>query len=351
MNLRLHVAEIVTSMMRMNPFERINGWNQFPTAFRQCLVLGTLMLLFLIYDQQAAWRAREDYYFGFLVPVFVYLVLEERWGGIRALFRKREEGAPLSGKTLLDSPIMVAGVVLALVGGIASLLLGGFIRAVEGSSSPASLAINVGFIVSFFSLVLLAVRARQLEQDGYVALTDPEKWKLVGYFCFPVLIWLLSAPMVAALESRISIFLLNQVTVVVYHTFNFLGFAIEQQGNTLNLPRGSVGVAEACSGIRSLMACLFAGSVMSALYLNKIWKKVLLVAMAMLLAFVMNLFRSLFLTAWAYAYGSEAIEGTVHDVTGYAVLGLTCVGLFLLLPLFNFKLPQELPNESNAAAS
>lgn len=340
-------------MTEMNPFQRINGWSELPSAFRQTLVLGVLMLLFLIYDQQAAWRAREDYYFGFLVPVFVYLVLEDRWGGIRSLFRKRKENQELEpvGKGWLDQPWLLGGVVLVLLGGVASFLLGGIIRAVEGSSSPASLAINVGFITTFFMLLVLSVRSSQLSTEQYQPLTDQEKWKLLGCFCFPVLIWFLSAPMVAALESRISIFLLNQVTIVVYHSFNFLGFAIEQQGNTLNLPRGSVGVAEACSGIRSLMACLFAGSVMSALYLNKIWKKVLLVGMAMLLAFVMNLFRSLFLTAWAYAYGSEAIEGTVHDVTGYAVLGLTCVGLFLLLPIFNFKLPQDLTPEPNLPAS
>jgi exosortase/archaeosortase family protein len=57
----------------------------------------------------------------------------------------------------------------------------------------------------------------------------------------------------------------------------------------------------------------------------------------LLLAFATNLLRSLFLTAWAYRYGTTAIEGTVHDVAGYAVLGLTVAGLLCLLPLFNLK--------------
>jgi len=65
-----------------------------------------------------------------------------------------------------------------------------------------------------------------------------------------------------------------------------------------------------------------------------------------LLAFVTNLMRSLFLTAWAYNYGPDAIEGTVHDVAGYAVLGLTLVGLLCLLPLFNLRFgePVDLPD-------
>jgi hypothetical protein len=58
----------------------------------------------------------------------------------------------------------------------------------------------------------------------------------------------------------------------------------------------------------------------------------------------------MFLTLWAYHHGSEAIDahwvlpilgdiGSVHDVTGMAILFLTCVGLLLLLPIFNYSLP------------
>jgi exosortase/archaeosortase family protein len=55
------------------------------------------------------------------------------------------------------------------------------------------------------------------------------------------------------------------------------------------------------------------------------------------LAFLTNLVRSLFLTAWAYNFGPHAIEGTVHDAAGYAVLGLTVIGLLCLLPLMNLR--------------
>jgi len=68
---------------------------------------------------------------------------------------------------------------------------------------------------------------------------------------------------------------------------------------------------------------------------------VALVSAALLLAFLTNLVRGLFLTGWAYRYGPEAISGTVHDVAGYAVLGLTVAGLLLLLPLFSLQLGGE----------
>ena len=98
-----------------------------------------------------------------------------------------------------------------------------------------------------------------------------------------------------------------------------------------------VGVEQACSGIRSLTGCLFAGSFLAAVFLDKLWKKAALVAAAMVFAFLTNLLRSLFLTSWAYRYGHEAIEGTVHDIAGFSILGLTVVGLLLLLPLFQIE--------------
>ena len=91
-------------------------------------------------------------------------------------------------------------------------------------------------------------------------------------------------------------------------------------GDAPTIPTGRVGVEDACSGIRSLTACLFAGSFLSAIFLETLWKKITLVGAAMCLAFMTNLGRSLFLTAWAYGYGPSAIEGTVPDVAGYAVM-------------------------------
>ena len=66
--------------------------------------------------------------------------------------------------------------------------------------------------------------------------------------------------------------------------------------------------------------------------------------MSILLAFATNLLRSPFLTAYAYNTSPEAIEGTVHDVAGYAVLGLTVIGLLCLLPLFNLKIATGYPD-------
>ena len=60
-----------------------------------------------------------------------------------------------------------------------------------------------------------------------------------------------------------------------------------------------------------------------------------LICVALVFAFATNLLRSLFLTAWSYRYGSESMENSVHDISGYAVLGLTVIGLTIVVPYLN----------------
>jgi exosortase len=155
---------------------------------------------------------------------------------------------------------------------------------------------------------------------------------------FPCFIWIISAPLVSAIEKALSLFLLNKVVTVVFFVFEMGGFALEQEGNTLILPTSRVGVENACSGIRSLMGCLFAGTFLGAIFFKSTIKKVLLVVFAMCFAFVTNLMRSVFLTAWAYTHGPDAISGFVHDAAGYFVLGLTSVMLLLLIPIMNIQI-------------
>ncbi|HUR57022.1 MAG TPA: exosortase/archaeosortase family protein, partial [Opitutaceae bacterium] len=124
---------------------------------------------------------------------------------------------------------------------------------------------------------------------------------------------------------------------VVAFLFDVLGVPIEQRGNVLALPRGDVGVADACSGIRSLTGCLFAGSFLAAVFVDRAWQKLAMILAALVLAFVTNLGRSLFLTAWAYREGPAAIEGSVHDFAGYAVLALTVAGLLALQRLMRVR--------------
>ena len=249
-------------------------------------------------------------------------------GNCAGIFREGGR-SPLSGPLHLGLSV-AAGLLMVL--GLAVFLFGAVYRAAIGVTQPGSFALAAGFAGIVLGMIYLNVpdglHGSDPAPSGWRALTRDARVRATALFLFPALIWMLSAPRVSAVDGAVSLFLLRKVVSVVFSIFSLLGYPLVQEGNVLVLPHGSVGVAEACSGIRSLIACLFAGSFLAAAFLDGLVGKVLLVAAALLLAFLTNLLRSLFLTAWAYAYGSDAIEGTLHDATGFAVLGLTCRGPF-----------------------
>jgi exosortase len=306
-----------------------------PGGFLAALGLAVGFWSFVAWDQSHWWRVKPDYVFGWLVPLFVGFVVYDRWPKIlAALDECSADGSPrASGGHRWVLRIGFAGL---LVFGALMFLLGSFYRAGAGTSQPGTLAITMGAAAILLALFVFAA------PDS--ASPAPSSWwadkrlKLAALFLFPALVWLVSAPMVSAVEIQLNLMLLRKVVTVVAFVFDFLGMPIQQQGNVLALPTGNVGVEDACSGIRSLTGCLFAGSFLAAVFLARLWKKIALVAAAMLFAFASNLGRSLFLTAWAYTKGPEAIEGAVHDIAGYAVLGVTVVGLLCLLPLLNLRL-------------
>lgn len=321
-----------------------------PASFLSALLLCAGFMGFVAWDQSHWWSTKEDYGFGWLVPAFVAFVVHDRWPRILAAIKVCQ--APASPRASGAAGWTLGFLTYAaLAGGALLFLIGALYRAGAGSSYPGTLALSLG--TGALVLPLLLLNAPEPAAPAFVA-TEPDSaprapvavaggvglWadarvKLVVMFVFPALVWLVSAPMVSVIENNLSLFMLNRVAAVVFFVFDTLGLSIEQQGNVLKLPTGDVGVADACSGIRSFTACLFAGSFLAAVFLDKFWKKVGLVVSAIGFAFLTNLARSLFLTAWAYNYSPKAIEGTVHDVAGYAVLGLTVAGLLCLLPLFN----------------
>lgn len=316
--------------------------------FLAALVLAAAYLGFVAWDQSHWWRVKDDYSFGWLVPAFVVFVVYDRWPRITAAAKAcAADGSPRAAgwhKWILR--MLVGGM---LVCGVGMFLLGSLYRAGSGSSHPGTLAIALGAAGILLPLLFLNAPVAQSPARGSVI--SDGRVQLVQWFLFPALVWLVSAPMVSVLEQQISLFLLHKVVTVVAFVFDVLGLPIEQQGNVLALPKGNVGVEDACSGIRSLTACLFAGSFLAAVFLEKLWKKITLVVAAMGLAFVTNLLRGLFLTGWAYHNGPHSIEGTVHDVAGYSVLGLTVVGLLCLLPLLNLKFSAEAPRDPTPSGS
>jgi exosortase len=153
-------------------------------------------------------------------------------------------------------------------------------------------------------------------------------------------LWLMCAPIPPGTYSRLTLGLQLLVTENVLRALHLLGIAALRHGNILELANASVGIEEACSGVRSLISCIFAGLFFSASLVRRPWSRFLLIALSAPLALVMNFIRSLTLTLLANS--GVKIAGLWHDLTGFAVLGVTAAllaGLALLLERGSTDLP------------
>ena len=290
------------------------------------------LLVFVAIDQSYWWSTDPEYSFGFLAPLFCSYIVWARWPRIRlSLDAAQAPGAP----KLFGIPgLFLSSCAFALLvfGGLA-FVLGSLMRADSVVAIPAAtFTLTVGAILTSFGLLFLCIPGPSVTSAASGLVKD-SRIAVLSHFIFPLGIWLLSARLLHAVEDGVSLFLQGKVVAFVSMIFDLAGATLIREGNVLLLPTGRVGVAEACSGIRSLTGCLFCGAFLGALFFRRLTPKVLLLLAAFLLAFLTNLLRNLFLTFLAYRHGPAAIHGSVHDITGYAVLGLTTVGLLLLVSL------------------
>jgi exosortase len=186
-------------------------------------------------------------------------------------------------------------------------------------------------------LFLLAAALCCLLASGLLLLAD-ERLRLVPINWISVtaiLLWLLVAPIPDGTYSRLTLGLQGWVTTNVMNVLHVIGVPARQHGNVIELARTTVGVEEACSGVRSLISCVFAGFFFAAWQIRRPLRRLSLILLAPLMALGMNLVRSLALTLLADK--GVDISGTWHDATGFAILGLTAASLAGLAILLESK--------------
>jgi exosortase len=180
--------------------------------------------------------------------------------------------------------------------------------------------VDAALAAAFALLGLCALAAFASRRVGLVGWT----WTAAA----AAVLWVLCAPLPPGTYARLALFLQFRVTDAVMETLGLLGVAARQHGNVIELARGAVGVEEACSGVRSLVSCVFAGLFLSAALVRRPVGRVLLVALSAPLALAMNFLRSLLLTLLVNS-GAD-VAGGWHDATGYGILAVTALILFVV---------------------
>lgn len=119
----------------------------------------------------------------------------------------------------------------------------------------------------------------------------------------------------------------SQVATGILHTAQV---DVIRQGNLLVLPGITLEVADACSGLRSLVSLISVAAMSGAVLSLAPQRAIFLVVAAAPIAVVGNGVRVAatgLLTTWI---GETAVRGALHDLTGYAAFLMMCAGVLLL---------------------
>jgi exosortase len=108
-----------------------------------------------------------------------------------------------------------------------------------------------------------------------------------------------------------------------------IGIPVMREGNVINLVSTTLEVADACSGIRSIVSLLALATAL-AYFSHKGWKKrALLIFSALPIAIFANGVRVIGTGILANWYGAAAAQGFFHEFAGLVIFGVAMALLLL----------------------
>ena len=141
----------------------------------------------------------------------------------------------------------------------------------------------------------------------------------VAHFACPILFIFTAVPWPHWLENDVLSWLMRRNAGLAVEALHWAGVNAATQGNLIRLSSMTVGVEEACSGIRSLQGALMATLFVGECFRLSPVRRVFLVLSGVFYAFVTNGVRTFFLALMAELGGPDALERW-HDTAGFCLL-------------------------------
>lgn len=243
------------------------------------------------------WAQDDNYSHGFLiVPLAIYLAWERR-------------------EQLARTPVRPSWLgLLVIAGGLVTLAAG---------------TLGVELFLSRISLIAVVAGA-------IVFLAG---WSHLRLLAFPMAVLVLMIPIPALVFNKIALplqFIASQFGETVLRA---LHIPVLRQGNIIVLANGALEVAEACSGIRSLMS-LFTLSLVYAYFAERRRAVQLLLLLSTVpIVIFTNGMRVALLGVASARYGQQVAEGLFHTFSGWVLFAMALACLFLLHRITCWRMP------------
>jgi exosortase len=153
---------------------------------------------------------------------------------------------------------------------------------------------------------------------------------------FPLFLLLFMVPVPDSIYGVVALPLQLFATKVSTLLIQAVGIPAYREGNIVYFAQSQLEVAEACSGLRSMMAFLMLSVLFAYMMKNQRWVKGgILVLSAVPLAILVNIIRVTGTGVLADAYGDSVARGFLHEFSGLVVFVLGFILLFFEVLILN----------------
>lgn len=258
------------------------------------IAILTLMTAGLYHDviinMATQWYNDPNNSHGFLVPLISAYLLWEKREDI-----KEADIVPSNFGII----VLLFGILLLIVGNIAAELF---------TMRFSMIVVMAGLIIFLAGFTLFRVVLLPL---GYLILMIPIPYILYNAVAFPLKLF----------AAKSAVAFLRLIEIPVY-----------RDGNIIALAQTTLEVADACSGIRSLMSLIALGIALS-FFTQRGWpRRILLVVFAVPVAIFVNVIRVIITGILAHYYGEKAATGFFHEFSGFVMFAVA-MGMLIALSL------------------
>ncbi|KQV38807.1 exosortase A [Massilia sp. Root335] len=148
--------------------------------------------------------------------------------------------------------------------------------------------------------------------------------RLAGSLTFPLLFLLFAVPFGEIFVAPLIQFTADFTVWAVRAT----GIPVLRSGTRFELPTGSWSVVEACSGVRYLISSITLGSLYAYLTYRSTARRVLFVALSMVVPVIANGLRAYMIVMIGHLSGMELATGVDHIIYGWLFFGLVMFVMF-----------------------
>ncbi len=238
----------------------------------------------ILYRMGWQWAHDENMGHGFFVPIVAGFIAWQRRGALAATPPRTNNWGLL-------------------------LVVWAALQAIVATLGAELFTARLAFIIALFGVIL------------YLGGKD---W--IRILFFPLLLLLFMIPIPAIIYAQLTLKLQTLASELGEVMIGWMGIPVLRAGNTLQLPSQTLDIAEACSGIRSLLSLGFLSLVYAYFMDKRVWMRWVLLAATVPIAIAANGIR-VAVTGELSEINTNLAQGAYHEMEGYIVFIVALVAL------------------------